>query len=53
MSVSTPTYILLLASQIEEPMSGIDTIFPQILIGLVVFEWFADQQQWGTFDHLS
>ncbi|KAI9774419.1 MAG: hypothetical protein M1840_004313 [Geoglossum simile] len=45
--ITTPTYILLLASKIVgDDSTLIDLIFSRVLTGLVLFEWFADQQQW-------
>ncbi len=48
-AITTPAYILLLASRQGENLTTVDTIFPRILLGLVLLEWFADQQQWGMF----
>jgi steroid 5-alpha reductase family enzyme len=48
--ITTPTYVMLLASHIPSPekMSSADIIFARVLMGLVLLEFFADQQQWGT-----
>jgi hypothetical protein len=47
--IVTPTYVLLVISKLGVPLSTADTVFPRILLGLIVFEFFADQQQWGMF----
>jgi len=44
--ISTPTYVVLLASQISDTMEISDIIFARVLMGLVLVEFFADQQQW-------
>ncbi|GAB7351249.1 hypothetical protein MBLNU459_g1674t1 [Dothideomycetes sp. NU459] len=46
-SITAPTYVLMLCSR----LTGADMLFPdivfaRILMGLVLFEFFADQQQW-------
>ncbi|GME25207.1 hypothetical protein GTA08_BOTSDO03480 [Neofusicoccum parvum] len=47
-AVAAPTYILLLSSYLTgEGMNTTDLVLSRILIGLVVVEWFADQQQWN------
>ncbi|KAK7563684.1 hypothetical protein JOL62DRAFT_562212 [Phyllosticta paracitricarpa] len=46
--VTTPAYVLLLSSSLTgQGMALPDLIFSRVLIGLVVLEWFADQQQWN------
>lgn len=45
--LATPTYGILLASQHEKDISVADLVFVGIELGLVITEWFADQQQWG------
>ncbi|OBT78423.1 hypothetical protein VF21_02139 [Pseudogymnoascus sp. 05NY08] len=45
--ISTPAYIQLLVSNMEMPMSKVDTLFPRVLCGLVLIEALADHQQWG------
>lgn len=45
-SVSTPAYILILVSRLHPQMSLAEVILARVLMGLVVFEYFADQQQW-------
>lgn len=45
--ITTPAYILLLASRLTgEQMQSADLVFSRLLMGLVLFEFFADQQQW-------
>ncbi|KAI5370198.1 hypothetical protein Slin14017_G010770 [Septoria linicola] len=46
-SVTLPTYVLLLTSQIQPEMDKIDLIIGRVLMALVIFEYFADQQQWN------
>jgi hypothetical protein len=46
--ISTPTYILLLVEKLGVDIARMDNVFPRILLGLVLVEFFADQQQWGT-----
>jgi steroid 5-alpha reductase family enzyme len=47
--ITTPTYTMLLASRVPlvEKMTTADTIFARVLMGLVLLEFFADQQQWS------
>lgn len=45
--VTTPTYVILLTVRAGEKMATSDSIFARVLLGLVLLEWFADQQQWG------
>jgi hypothetical protein len=40
---------MLLAARLGETMSTADVIFARVLMGLVLVEVFADQQQWSTF----
>jgi F0F1-type ATP synthase beta subunit len=47
--ISTPAYVMLLVSRFSESMTTADTIFARILMGLVMVEFFADQQQWGKY----
>jgi Protein of unknown function (DUF1295) len=51
-AISTPAYILLLVSRLGEPLKTADTVFPRLLLGLAIAEWFADQQQWGMLSGL-
>lgn len=49
-AVAAPTYILLLSSHLTgQGMNTTDLVLSRILIGLVVVEWFADQQQWSKY----
>jgi steroid 5-alpha reductase family enzyme len=45
--ITTPTYVILLTGRLGEKMSTSDTIFARVLMGLVLVEFFADQQQWS------
>lgn len=45
-AIAAPAYTLLLASTIEPQLTAVDIAFTVIQLSLVVFEWFADQQQW-------
>lgn len=49
--ISTPAYIQLLVSNMEMPMSKVDTLFPRALGGLVLIEALADHQQWSLYSH--
>jgi steroid 5-alpha reductase family enzyme len=58
--ITTPTYVLLLAARFGEKMDTADLMFSRALMGLVLLEFFADQQQWskcssasGYFDYLE
>lgn len=45
--ITTPTYILLLASRVKgNELSQYDSFFGRTMLFLVVIEFFADQQQW-------
>ncbi|KAF2485805.1 hypothetical protein BDY17DRAFT_294264 [Neohortaea acidophila] len=46
-AVTTPTYIILLTSLINPDLTWADAAISRTLIGLVVIEYFADQQQWN------
>ncbi|OCK82258.1 DUF1295-domain-containing protein [Lepidopterella palustris CBS 459.81] len=47
-AITTPTYILLLASHLTgDGMTTTDSIFSRTMFALVVIEFFADQQQWN------
>ncbi len=48
-SLAAPSYAVLLASKFEPGLSSADFAFVSIELGLVLIEWFADQQQWGMF----
>ncbi|CAK7202638.1 hypothetical protein SEUCBS139899_005364 [Sporothrix eucalyptigena] len=45
-AIAAPTYTLLLTGTIEPGLTFGDIVFAATEIGLVVFEYFADQQQW-------
>ena len=47
LAVATPGYVMLLTSRIHPQMTYVDAIFSRSLMALVVFEYFADQQQWN------
>ncbi|KAI2642654.1 DUF1295-domain-containing protein [Xylaria nigripes] len=44
--LAAPTYVVLLASNIEPRVGVADLLFVGTEIGLVVSEWVSDQQQW-------
>ncbi|KAI1195610.1 hypothetical protein F5X97DRAFT_307821 [Nemania serpens] len=44
--LAAPTYIVLLASNIEPNIGMADLLFATAELGLVLSEWFSDQQQW-------
>ncbi|OTB08359.1 hypothetical protein M426DRAFT_316983 [Hypoxylon sp. CI-4A] len=44
--LAAPTYIILLASNFEQQVTAADLAFASIQLGLVLSEWFSDQQQW-------
>ncbi|XXG96620.1 DNA-binding proteins Bright/BRCAA1/RBP1 and proteins containing BRIGHT domain [Hypoxylon texense] len=41
-----PTYIILLASNFEQDVTGADLGFAAVQLSLILSEWFSDQQQW-------
>ncbi len=45
--ITTPAYVMVLAARLGEKMSTADVIFARVLMGLVLVEVFADQQQWS------
>jgi steroid 5-alpha reductase family enzyme len=45
--IAAPAYTLLLATQFEPELSSADLAFTAIELGLILTEWFADQQQWS------
>lgn len=45
--ITTPTYVILLGERFQKPLDMADTVFPRLLLGLVLLEFFADGQQWG------
>lgn len=49
-SITTPTYILLLASRLTaSEYQTADLVFSRGLMGLVLLAFFADQQQWREY----
>jgi len=48
-AITTPAYILMLASRLPggDKMELVDIIFSRVLMGLILVEVFADQQQWS------
>jgi steroid 5-alpha reductase family enzyme len=51
MSITTPTYLLLLTSKFTgDHLSTSDLVVPSAIAGCVALEWLADQQQWN-FQH--
>jgi steroid 5-alpha reductase family enzyme len=47
--ISTPTYVILLTARFGEAMNTSDIIYARVLMGLVLIEFFADQQQWSIY----
>ncbi|KAI1170729.1 hypothetical protein F4777DRAFT_568185 [Nemania sp. FL0916] len=45
--LAAPTYVVLLASNIEPKVGAADLLFTFTELALVVSEWFSDQQQWN------
>lgn len=45
--LAAPVYPILLSTQFEPEIQGSDLAFVALDVGLVIFEVFADQQQWG------
>ncbi|KAI9822018.1 MAG: hypothetical protein M1832_003190 [Thelocarpon impressellum] len=47
-SIATPAYVILLASNLTPTEATTeDLIFTRVIVGLVLVEFFADQQQWA------
>ncbi|KAI9756065.1 MAG: hypothetical protein M1815_004177, partial [Lichina confinis] len=47
-ALAVPAYTILLASRLtEEQSTTADILFTRAIVGLVLFEWIADQQQWN------
>ncbi|RYC55585.1 hypothetical protein CHU98_g10617 [Xylaria longipes] len=44
--LAAPTYVVLLASNIEPKVGAADLLFAGTELALVLSEWFSDQQQW-------
>jgi steroid 5-alpha reductase family enzyme len=47
--ITTPTYVMVLVARFGKAMSTTDVVFARALMGLVLVEVFADQQQWSKF----
>ena len=47
--LAAPVYTILLATQFEPEVTSVDLAYVAVELGLVLTEWFADQQQWGEF----
>lgn len=46
-AVTTPVYLLMVsANMVENEMALPDIVFARLLMGLILVEYFADQQQW-------
>lgn len=46
--IASPVYILMLASRVgSDTMQLPDIVFSRVLMGLILIEFFADQQQWS------
>lgn len=45
-TITTPAYVLLLTANLV-PLSAADSYFARALMGLILVEFFADQQQWS------
>lgn len=45
--ITTPAYVMVLASRLLPETSNIDIIFPRVILFLVLLEFAADQQQWS------
>lgn len=43
-----PAYIMLLTARLGDTMTTVDIVFARVLMGLIMIEFFADQQQWGN-----
>lgn len=51
--IAAPVYSTLLATQFEPNVTTADLGFVAVELGLILTEWFADQQQWGKFLSLT
>lgn len=45
--ITTPTYVILLVSRVNDTMDKVDIAFARVMMVLILIEFFADQQQWG------
>ncbi|KAK4217970.1 hypothetical protein QBC37DRAFT_413654 [Rhypophila decipiens] len=55
-ALAVPVYTLLLSTQFEPNLTSADFAYLAVELGLVLTEWFADQQQWdfhGAKDHFK
>lgn len=52
-SITTPAYVMLLVSRVNDTMSMADIMFARVLMVLILLEYFADQQQWGEYAGLT
>lgn len=46
-ALAAPVYTLLLSTQFEPNLTSGDFAYVSVELGLILIEWFADQQQWG------
>lgn len=49
--IAAPAYVQLLVTNMGMEISKVDTIFPRVLVGLVLIEALADHQQWSLCSH--
>lgn len=52
-AISAPVYTILLASTIDPDLSSADIASVAIELGLILFEYIADEQQWSKSSCLS
>lgn len=45
--LAAPVYTIMLATHFEPNVTSADLAYVAVELGLVLIEWFADQQQWG------
>jgi len=54
LAVATPTYLLVLTARIKGyEATAEDKLFSGLLVGFVILEFFADNQQWSQFFNLT
>ena len=51
--IAAPVYSILLATQFQPNVTTADLGYVAVELGLILTEWFADQQQWGKFTVLG
>lgn len=52
--ITTPLYLFVLATQkVGNDLDSVDFAFAQFLPLCVVFEWFADGQQWSKCERIN